>query len=95
MTEAEMWRPSRPIFIRSKRPFAKVRTRHGELGYASHTVLTDNGIAFVDLPKNRNRYPEISVIFGGHIFDRVCREHGILHKPTRPYHPLTNGQLSG
>jgi hypothetical protein len=58
-------------------------------------VLTDNGIAFVDLPKNRNRYPEISVIFGGHIFDRVCREHGILHKPTRPYHPLTNGQLSG
>jgi Integrase core domain len=60
--------------------------------YAIHTVLTDNGIAFADLPKNRNRYPEINAIFGGHIFDRVCREHGIVHKLTRPYHPWTNGQ---
>jgi transposase InsO family protein len=28
----------------------------------------------------------------GHIFDRVCRENGITHKLTRPYHPWTNGQ---
>jgi transposase-like protein len=38
--------------------------------YAIHTVLTDNGMAFADLPKNRNgpsrRY------LGAHIFDRVC-----------------------
>jgi transposase InsO family protein len=60
--------------------------------YRIHTVLTDNGMAFADLPKNRGRYPEIEAIFGGHIFDRVCREHGITHKLTKPYHPWTNGQ---
>jgi transposase InsO family protein len=60
--------------------------------YRLHTVLTDNGMAFADLPKNRGRYPEIEAIFGGHIFDRVCREHGIAHRLTKPYHPWTNGQ---
>jgi transposase InsO family protein len=60
--------------------------------YKLHTVLTDNGMAFADLPRNRGRHPEIEAIFGGHIFDRVCREHGITHKLTRPYHPWTNGQ---
>ncbi len=53
--------------------------------YAIHTVLTDNGMAFADLPKNRNgstrRY------LGTHIFDRVCNEHGIEHKLAKPYHP--------
>ncbi len=48
--------------------------------YAIHTVLTDNGMAFADLPKNRGRYPAIEAIFGGHIFDRVCKEHGIQHR---------------
>jgi transposase InsO family protein len=28
----------------------------------------------------------------GHIFDRVCRENGIEHRLTKPYHPWTNGQ---
>jgi transposase InsO family protein len=60
--------------------------------YRIHTVLTDNGMAFADLPKNRGRHPEIEAIFGGHVFDRVCREHGITHKLTKPYHPWTNGQ---
>jgi transposase InsO family protein len=60
--------------------------------YRIHTVLTDNGMAFADLPKNRGRHPEIEAIFGGHIFDRVCDEHGIRHRLTRPYHPWTNGQ---
>jgi transposase InsO family protein len=60
--------------------------------YRLHTVLTDNGMAFADLPKNRGRYPEMEAIFGGHIFDRVCEEHGITHKLTKPYHPWTNGQ---
>ena len=54
--------------------------------YAIHTVLTDNGMAFADLPKNRNgpsrRY------LGAHIFDRVCNENGIEHKLTKPYHPV-------
>jgi hypothetical protein len=58
--------------------------------YAIHTVLTDNGMAFADLPKNRTgpsrRY------LGAHIFDRVCNENGIEHKLTKPYHPWTNGQ---
>ena len=60
--------------------------------YQIHTVLTDNGMAFADLPKNRGRHPEIEALFGGHIFDRVCREHGIEHRLTKPYHPWTNGQ---
>src|SRR5215211_577418 len=36
--------------------------------YQLHTVLTDNGMAFADLPKNHGRYPEFEAIFGGHIF---------------------------
>jgi transposase InsO family protein len=60
--------------------------------HATHTVLADNGMAFADLPKNRGRHPEIEAIFGGRVFDRVCDEHGIEHKLTKPYHPWTNGQ---
>jgi len=60
--------------------------------YAIHTVLTDKGMAFADLPKNRGRYPEIVAIFGGHIFDRVCQQHAIEHRLTTPYDPWTNGQ---
>ena len=60
--------------------------------YAIHTVLTDNGMAFADLPKNRGRHQEIVAIFGGHIFDRVCQQHAIEHRLTKPYHPWTNGQ---
>jgi transposase InsO family protein len=60
--------------------------------YRIHTVLTDNGMAFADLPKNRGRYPEIEAVFGGHAFDRVCDEHGIGHRLTKPYHPWANGQ---
>ena len=60
--------------------------------YRIHTVLTDNGMAFADLPKDRGRYPEFEAIFGGHVFDRVCDERGIEHRLTKPYHPWTNGQ---
>ena len=60
--------------------------------YQIHTVLTDNGMAFADLPKNRARSPEMIDLFGGHIFDRVCDEHGIKHRLSKPYHPWTNGQ---
>jgi transposase-like protein len=57
--------------------------------YAIHTVLTDNGMAFADLPKYRDGP---TATWMGHIFDRVCREHGIKHRLTKPYHPWTNGQ---
>jgi len=58
--------------------------------YKIHKVLTDNGVAFADLPKN----PEGPTrrFLGPHIFDRVCLEHGIEHRLTKPYHPWTNGQ---
>jgi hypothetical protein len=58
--------------------------------YKIHIVLTDNGMAFADLPKNRDR-PSTRLL-GPHIFDRVCIEHGIEHRLTKPYHPWTNGQ---
>ena len=54
--------------------------------YKIHTVLTDNGMAFADLPKNRTG-PSRQVL-GPYIFDRVC----IAHRLTKPYHPWTNGQ---
>ena len=55
-----------------------------------HTVLTDNGMAFADLPENRNK--PIHAFLGMHIFGRVCNENAIVHKLTKPYHPWTNGQ---
>lgn len=58
--------------------------------YKIHTVLTDNGMAFADLPKNR--HGPSRRFLGPHIFDRVCIEHGIEHRLTKPYHPWTNGQ---
>jgi transposase InsO family protein len=57
--------------------------------YAIHTVLTDNGMAFADLPQYRDGP---TATWMGHIFDRVCQDNGITHKLTRPYHPWTNGQ---
>ena len=58
--------------------------------YKIHTVLTDNGMAFADLPKNRDR--PTTRLLGPHIFDRVCIANGIEHRLTKPYHPWTNGQ---
>lgn len=58
--------------------------------YKIHTVLTDNGMAFADLPKYRQG-PSRTWL-GPHIFDRVCIDNAIEHKLTKPYHPWTNGQ---
>lgn len=58
--------------------------------YKIHKVLTDNGSAFADLPKNREG--PTRRLLGPHVFDRVCQEHGIEHRLTKPYHPWTNGQ---
>lgn len=58
--------------------------------YYIHTILTDNGIQFADLPKNRNG---ATATFRGHPFDRVCWANGIEHRLTKPNHPWTNGQV--
>jgi len=58
--------------------------------YTLHTVLTDNGIQFADLPKNR---AGPTARLRGHPFDRACRRHGIDHRLTQPNHPWTNGQV--
>ena len=54
--------------------------------YRIHTVLTDNGVQFVQHDK---KVESGSV---AHIFGRVCAERGVEHRLTKPYHPWTNGQ---
>ena len=58
--------------------------------YDIRIVLTDNGIQFADLPKNRNGP---TARFRGHPFDRACQRHDIKHRLTKPNHPWTNGQV--
>ena len=58
--------------------------------YRLHTVLTDNGIQFADLPRNRDRW---TARYRVHRFDQICREHSIEHRLTKPNHPWTNGQV--
>lgn len=58
--------------------------------YQIHIVLTDNGIQFADLPKNR-KGP--TAMLRRHPFDRACQHHGIEHRLTKPNHPWTNGQV--
>ena len=49
--------------------------------YRVEIVLTDNGIQFADLPKNRSG---ATARLRGHPFGRACREHGIEHRLTKP-----------
>jgi transposase InsO family protein len=58
--------------------------------YRIHNVLTDNGIQFADLPKNRGG---LTARWRDHPFDRTCHVHGIEHRLTKPNHPWTNGQV--
>jgi len=58
--------------------------------YTIHTVLTDNGIQFGDMP-SRRMGP--TARYRLHMFDRICREHGIERRFTKPNHPWTNGQV--
>jgi transposase InsO family protein len=58
--------------------------------YRLHTVLTDNGIQFADLPRNRGGW---TARYRVHRFDQICRANGIEHRLTKPNHPWTNGQV--
>jgi IS30 family transposase len=58
--------------------------------YDLHTILTDNGIQFADLPRNRDGP---TARYRVHRFDPICHEHGIEHRLTKPNHPWTNGQV--
>ena len=58
--------------------------------YDLHTILTDNGIQFADLPRHRDGP---TARYRVHRFDQICREHGIEHRLTKPNHPWTNGQV--
>jgi transposase InsO family protein len=58
--------------------------------YQIHTVLTDNGIQFCDAVQHRSGP---TARYRLHMFDRVCRTHGIEHRLTKPNHPWTNGQV--
>ena len=53
--------------------------------YKIHTVLTDNGIQFVNRKRDTNALE--------HIFQRTCREFSIEHRLTKINHPWTNGQV--
>jgi len=68
---------------------AEVRTEEGKL-YRIHTVLTDNGVQFGDMPSRREGP---TARYRLHLFERVCREHLIEHRLTKPNHPWTNGQV--
>jgi transposase InsO family protein len=58
--------------------------------YRLHIILTDNGIQFAELPKNR-RGP--TALYRVNRFDQICRAHDIEHRLTKPNHPWTNGQV--
>ena len=58
--------------------------------YTIHTVLTDNGVQFGDMPQHRSGP---TARYRVHKFDRACLDHGIEHRFTKPNHPWTNGQV--
>lgn len=72
---------------RMTRPVAAEFLRHliAAVPYKIHTILTDNGIQFANRESDRYAFPLL--------FDRICAQHGIEHRLTKPNHPWTNGQV--
>jgi hypothetical protein len=62
---------------------AALRGALAEYG-APDAILTDNGKVFTD---------RFNSAHGETAFDRTCREAGITHHLTGPYHPQTNGKV--
>lgn len=58
--------------------------------YKIHTVLTDNGVQFCHAPRNRSGP---TALYSRHMFDRVCHEHGIEHRLTKPRCPWTTDEV--
>ena len=48
-----------------------------------HKILTDNGLQFTRHKGDKE----------AHIFTQTCKELGIEHRTTQPFHPWTNGQV--
>src|ERR687886_628487 len=67
--------------------------------YRVHTVLTDNGIQFTTPAAGGSAVPEIRDAmargepFRAHAFEYACAKASIDHRPTKPKHPWTNGQV--
>lgn len=85
-------RTSKLVFARIYRKATKLaasaflRVLIKAVPYRIHTVLTDNGVQFVQ------RDQGAGAGFSPHVFGRVCAENGVEHRQTKPYHPWTNGQ---
>ncbi len=64
-----------------------------------HTVLTDNGLHFTDPRGTSWTAAEIKELiargepFRAHAFVYTCAQADIDHRPTKPKHPWTNGQI--
>lgn len=56
-----------------------------QIPYQVHTLLTDNGIQFRNLPHHTQA--------GRHPVGQFCDEQGIEQRFTKPAHPWTNGQV--
>jgi len=93
--------------VRRDRPHQQVRLRapggegHGRHGkrlpegphrdraLRHHTILTDNGVQFCHAPHNRDGP---TTRYSVHMFDRICREHGIEHRLTKALLSLSKGR---
>jgi hypothetical protein len=65
--------------------------------YKIEIILTDNGGEFTDRFAKSKIKKELDIApnkpSGTHKFDLICKEHNIIHRLTKPYHPYTNGMM--